>query len=66
MKPAEMRAKEDKELQKLMEEKRGALFGLKVRLATGQLKETSRIRETKRDIARLLTVLKEKGENAGK
>lgn len=66
MKPAEVRTKAKKELEKLLVEKKGTLFGLKIRLATSQLKETSQIRETKRDIARLLTVLKEKGENAAK
>jgi len=66
VKPAEVRTKAKKELEKLLVEKKGTLFGLKIRLATGQLKETSQIREIKRDIARLLTVLKEKGENAAK
>ena len=64
MKPAEIRAKGEKELQKLLEEKKGTLFGLKIRLVTGQLKETSQIRETKRDIARLLTIANEEIKNA--
>ena len=64
MKPADVRAKSEKEIEKLIEEKKGTLFGLKIRLVTGQLKETSQIRETKRDIARLLTIVKEKTKNA--
>lgn len=40
------------------------LFNLRFQNAVGQLKNTSRIREVKRTIARVLTILQEK-EDAG-
>jgi large subunit ribosomal protein L29 len=42
-----------------LEETYQALFNLRFQLATGKLKDTSHLIETKRDIARLKTVLRE-------
>lgn len=66
MKPSEIRTKPVKELQKMIDEKREELFGLKLKLATGQLAQTSNMRNVKRDVARMLTILKEKGRDAAK
>lgn len=66
MKPSEIRTKPVKELQKMIDEKREELFGLKLKLATGQLAQTSNMRNVKRDVARMLTILKEKGKDAAK
>lgn len=62
MTPSEIRAKEAKECGKLLEEKRKNLFDLRLKLLTGQLTKNREIRETRKDIARLFTVLKEKEE----
>jgi large subunit ribosomal protein L29 len=41
------------------EERKQELFNLRFQKSTGELENTSRIRQTKRDIARLLTRLRE-------
>lgn len=45
----------------MIDEKRGALFILKTELALGQLAKTAEIAKSRRDIARLKTILQEKG-----
>ncbi len=56
----ELKKKDAAELQKLVDEKRTEVMGLRFSLATGALEDPSRLGEAKRDIARLLTVLGEK------
>ena len=61
MKPAETHALND---QQLIERLRGAReeeFNLRFRHATGELENTARIGDSKRDVARLLTVARERG-----
>jgi len=48
------------ELAKLKKEQ----FNLRFQRATGQLENTSRVREIRRDIARIKTVLNQKGSGA--
>lgn len=60
MTPSEIRAKETKELLKILSEKERELFDLKLKLNTGELAKTASIRKTKRDRSRLLTILREK------
>jgi large subunit ribosomal protein L29 len=45
-------------------EMRGELFNAKVKHATGQLEGTAKLRELRRNIARVETVLREKRETA--
>jgi large subunit ribosomal protein L29 len=45
-------------------EMRGELFNAKVKHATGQLEGTAKLRELRRNIARVETVLREKREMA--
>lgn len=59
MKAKELRNLTYEELQKKLKEARQELFNLRFQLATGQLKNYRRIKEVKKDIARILTVLKE-------
>ena len=42
------------------------LFNLRFQQATGQLENVMRVPQVKRDIARLKTILREKGLNKGK
>ena len=56
----ELRKKDAAELQKLVDDKRTEVMGLRFSLATGALEDPSRLGEAKRDVARLLTVLGEK------
>jgi large subunit ribosomal protein L29 len=60
VKPSELRAKKDDELQKELEGLLRAQFGLRMQLATQQLSNTSQLKKVKRDIARVRTILKEK------
>lgn len=57
MKPSEIRAKGLKERLKILDEKREELFGLRLKLRTGQLAQTTSTRNVKRDIARLMTLM---------
>ena len=61
MKPSELRAKKDDELQKELEGLLRAQFGLRMQVATQQMTNTSEFRKVRRDIARVKTVLTEKG-----
>ena len=60
MKPSELRAKDAAELQKELEGLLRAQFGLRMQVATQQLSNTSQLKKTKRDIARVRTVMREK------
>lgn len=55
MKYSELKEKNLSELRKVLKEKKLHLFNLKVKLKTMQLSNTNELRETKKDIARVLT-----------
>ncbi len=61
MKGSEVHALEDDQLVELVGERRRELFNLRFQHATGQLENTARIDTTKRDLARGLTVVRERG-----
>jgi len=48
------------ELESRLEESRRELFNLRFQLATGQLDNTARMQTVRRDVARMLTVLRER------
>ena len=60
MKASELRGKSDEELRKELESLLRAQFGLRMQVATQQLTNTSQLKKTKRDIARVRTIMKEK------
>ena len=60
MKPSELRGKNAEELQKELESLLKAQFGLRMQVATQQLSNTSQMKKTKRAIARVKTIMKEK------
>jgi large subunit ribosomal protein L29 len=60
MKAAEMRVLTDADLQKRLLEARQELFNLRFQLATRKLENVRRIREVRKDIARLLQVSAER------
>jgi len=61
MKAAEVHdLKDDELIAKLIDAKQEA-FNLRFRRATGELENTARVGQAKRDVARLLTVAKERG-----
>lgn len=60
MNTAEIREMTDEELMEALTEAKEEKFNLRFQLATNQLDNTARIGEVKRDIARMLTVLRER------
>lgn len=65
MKAKEIRDKklDTAELVKKIDELKTELFNLRFQLATGQLENTARIRQVKKDIARMKTVIREQELN---
>ena len=60
MKAAEIQKLSGEDLQAKLKEARAELFNLRFQMATGQLDNTARIKQVKKDIARVMTVLAEK------
>ena len=59
-KAAELRELPDEELYVRIESAKEELFNLRFQLATGQLDNSSRLKELRHDVARALTVLRER------
>ncbi len=60
MKAIELRQYTDEELERLLEEKKKQLMDLRFQLSMGQLNNYSQIKQTKKDIARIKTILRER------
>jgi large subunit ribosomal protein L29 len=60
MKPVELRQYSDEELLEKRNSLYTELFNLRTQLVTGQLENLKRIKEAKKDIARIYTILKER------
>jgi len=60
MKASELRAKEPEALKKELDDLLRAHFSLRMQIATQQLNNTSQLRKTRRDIARVRTVMNQK------
>ncbi|MDQ3841080.1 MAG: 50S ribosomal protein L29 [Actinomycetota bacterium] len=60
MKAAEVRELDVEELQRRVASTRRELFNLRFQHATGQLENTGQLKEVRKNIARLLTVLNQK------
>ncbi|MEA3452880.1 MAG: 50S ribosomal protein L29 [Patescibacteria group bacterium] len=60
MKVKELRMKQDKELVKTIGTLREKLRVLRFELAAGKVKDVRAIRQNRKDIAKILTILKEK------
>jgi len=61
MKASELKAKSAADLQQELLSLNKAQFGLRMQVATQQLSNTSQLRKVRRDIARVKTVMTEKG-----
>ncbi len=59
MKALELRSNTYSELTELLDEAKEELFNLRFQLATNQLDNTTRLREVRREIARIRTVMRE-------
>lgn len=60
MSATELRELQDDELRIRLEDEREELFALRFQLVTGQLDNTARVKQVKREIARILTILRER------
>lgn len=58
MKAVEIRALSADDLQSKLKEARAELFNLRFQMATGQLDNTARVKEVKKDIARIQTEMR--------
>lgn len=63
MKAGEYRSMSVEELENVIEDLRRTLFDRRQELITGELENVNQIKQTKRDLARALTVLGEKTSN---
>lgn len=61
MKASELKNKSADDLQAELQSLVKAQFGLRMQMATQQLSNTSQLRKVRRDIARVKTILTEKG-----
>lgn len=60
MKASDVRAKSDDELKSQLGDLRKEAFNLRFQQASGQLENTARVRQVRRDIARIMTILDER------
>ena len=58
MKPAEIRELSAEDVQAKLKEAREELFNLRFQMATSQLDNTARVRQVKKDIARIQTEMR--------
>jgi large subunit ribosomal protein L29 len=64
MKPAELRDMSDADLREHIATARRELFGLRFQHATGELDNTAGLKRAKREVARALTVARQRELNA--
>ena len=64
MRAKEMRERSTEELKKMLLEAEGQFFEMRLKNATHQLTKTSNLRNTRREIARIKTLLKERAGTA--
>jgi large subunit ribosomal protein L29 len=60
MTAVEVRTRSDDELKQTLNDLKDELFGLKFQQILGQLEDTTVLKKTRKDIARIKTVLREK------
>jgi large subunit ribosomal protein L29 len=65
LKPDQLRRMSIAELQKELDNLRNEQYRLRVQQTIGQLKDTDSMRQLKRNIARILTIINEKRREAG-
>ncbi|MCD6015903.1 MAG: ribosomal protein [Solirubrobacterales bacterium] len=61
MKASDVHALGDQDLVQQLKEAREEAFNLRFRHATGELENTAGLRESRRDMARLMTIARERG-----
>jgi large subunit ribosomal protein L29 len=66
MRSSDAHALSDLDLVEALREAREETFNLRFRHATGELENSAGLRESRRNVARLLTIAKERGIDVGK
>ncbi|MCS7007002.1 MAG: 50S ribosomal protein L29 [Thermoleophilia bacterium] len=66
MRAKDVRALSDEDLERKLAETRKELFDLRFQRATGALENSARIRQAKREIARILTIQNERARGRGR
>ena len=66
MKASEIRDMTADEMRRKLTDLKQELFNLRFQLEVGQLENKARIRQTKQDIARLMTVIREPNQTSAK
>ena len=69
MRPSEIRDMSADELRQKAADLRQEYFNLKIQMSTGQLEDNSRLSKLKKDVARVLTIIRERelgGKRSGK
>jgi large subunit ribosomal protein L29 len=61
VKASDVHALSDQDLVQAVKDAREEAFNLRFRHATGELENTARLRESRRDLARLMTIARERG-----
>ena len=64
MKAAEIRELSAEDLQVKLKEAKAELFNLRFQMATSQLDNTARVKQVKKDIARIMTEMRARGLSA--
>ncbi len=64
MKASDLRTKTEDELNDSLLDLKKERFNLRFQKASGQLENTARVRQVRRDIARIKTILRSKQQNA--
>ena len=62
MKASDLRAKSETELREELESLKKEQFNLRFQAAAGQLENTARVRQVRRDVARIKTILSQSAE----
>lgn len=66
MKASDVHALSDQDVVEALREARQEAFNLRFRHATGELENSAGLRESRRDVARLLTIARERGIDVGR
>jgi len=66
MKAKEIRSMTDSEIESKLAESQDKLFKQRIQKSLGQAEDPSKMKQTKKDIARLLTIIAEKRSDNGK
>ena len=66
MRASEVHALSDQDLVEALRDARQEAFNLRFRHATGELENSAGLRESRRDVARLLTIARERGIDVGR